>query len=541
MPSRSHPPVVVIGLDACDADLVERWSREGRLPVLTSMREAGVWARLLSTGGLFSDSVWPSFAAGVSPAKHGFYNTQHLVRGSTRIVTRRASYGRFPPFWSGIRERGKRVAVFDVPKTGVFEGVDGIQVASWGEHYGLYRRSSLPRELVRSLDAKFGRYRHAGEIVVPTRASQEVGIYDSISAQIEKKVRAAEYLLEQESWDLFVSVFAESHYGGHQFLHRFDGSHWAHGSRLAHPELDESLPRIYAQLDTAVGEFCARLPRDAVVFVVSVHGIETNYSANHLIPPVLEGLGFQAPAFERGPAQPQERKEIVGLLRGLVPEGLRDALNRHLLPQSIQDRLFSRMFGSRIDWKRSRAFALPSGDFQGFVSINLAGREPWGVVAPGAEYREECERIRHELKRLVNPATGRPAIRDVVATAGVYEGEQRDELADLVILWSKEAPIESLHHPDLGLVERSHAPLRRSQHAPEGFLIAKGPHLARGARVAEASILDLAPTILHLMGEPVPSDADGRVLLEILEEDFKADRAVTFEERPPVAPEELPH
>ena len=36
-----------------------------------------------------------------------------------------------------------------------------------------------------------------------------------------------------------------------------------------------------------------------------------------------------------------------------------------------------------------------------------------------------------------------------------------------------------------------------------------------------ASIMDIAPTIQYLMGHPVSQDMDGRVLLEIVENDFK--------------------
>src|SRR5262249_38778454 len=198
---------------------------------------------------------------------------------------------------------------------------------------------------------------------------------------------------------------------------------------------------------------------------------------------------------------------------------VRDALNRHLLPQEVQDRLFSRMFSSRIDWKRSKAFALPSGDFQGFVSINLAGREPWGVIRPGSEYRQLCEEIRSELMRLINPATGRPAVLDVVTPSSTYEGENLSLLADLVILWAKDAPIQALYHPALGTISgAAEGDFRKSQHTPEGFMIAAGPHIKRGAVVSGASIMDLAPTILYLMGVPVPRDMDGRVLLEIVDD-----------------------
>jgi arylsulfatase A-like enzyme len=35
-----------------------------------------------------------------------------------------------------------------------------------------------------------------------------------------------------------------------------------------------------------------------------------------------------------------------------------------------------------------------------------------------------------------------------------------------------------------------------------------------------ARIIDVAPTVLYLMGAPIPDDMDGRVLVEALDEEF---------------------
>ena len=53
---------------------------------------------------------------------------------------------------------------------------------------------------------------------------------------------------------------------------------------------------------------------------------------------------------------------------------------------------------------------------------------------------------------------------------------------------------------------------------------ASGP----GRVVQGASVLDIAPTILYLMGLPVARDMEGRVLTEILDDDFARAHPVTF-------------
>jgi predicted AlkP superfamily phosphohydrolase/phosphomutase len=64
--------------------------------------------------------------------------------------------------------------------------------------------------------------------------------------------------------------------------------------------------------------------------------------------------------------------------------------------------------------------------------------------------------------------------------------------------------------------------------APDGFLLALGDGIKPGAVMRSASVLDVAPTILYLMGLPVARDMEGRVLAEIVEEEFARAHPVTF-------------
>jgi len=63
---------------------------------------------------------------------------------------------------------------------------------------------------------------------------------------------------------------------------------------------------------------------------------------------------------------------------------------------------------------------------------------------------------------------------------------------------------------------------------PEGFFLAVGDGIRPGAALRSASVLDVAPTLLYLMGLPVPRDMDGRVLTEILDERFARENPLTF-------------
>jgi hypothetical protein len=64
--------------------------------------------------------------------------------------------------------------------------------------------------------------------------------------------------------------------------------------------------------------------------------------------------------------------------------------------------------------------------------------------------------------------------------------------------------------------------------APDGYVIAVGDGIRPGATPRAASVVDIAPTILYLMGLPVARDMDGRVLTEILDEEFARAHPLTF-------------
>ncbi|MDB9529342.1 alkaline phosphatase family protein [Oscillatoria sp. CS-180] len=512
--------VVVIGLDSADPDLIQLWAKEGRLPFIRSLLEKGSWARLMSTRGMFSDSPWPTFNTGVPPSKHGFYNFQAIQQGTTDIVRVGEHCSRFLPFWWLLRDAGKRVAIFDVPKTKPIPGIDGIQVAGWGEEYPLIEQSSLPIPLVEELTARFGRYPRPQELFDPSY-KHEIKSRDTLLANVERKLKAIKFLQEQDDWDLFVTVFAEAHSVGHHFYHHHDDHHWAHDPERA-PVLGQALPSTYIELDAALKELLDGRLDDTTVFLVSVHGITTNYSGSYLLQVVMEKLGYQVPPESEDDTNSKSVSEWVK--ERLIPSSLRQFINDKFVPQSHHDAMFSLQFNSGVDWQRTRAFFLPTEHFQGFVRINLQGREPEGIV-PVSDYDATCQEICHELEQLVNPDTGNRAVKQAVPITKVYQGNNLYDLPDIVIQWAEDGLIHHLNHPKFGTVSGSEA-IRKAQHSEDGFVIAAGQHIRPGASVLGASTMDLAPTILYLLEQAVPEDLDGRVLSELINEHICQGRPV---------------
>jgi predicted AlkP superfamily phosphohydrolase/phosphomutase len=182
---------------------------------------------------------------------------------------------------------------------------------------------------------------------------------------------------------------------------------------------------------------------------------------------------------------------------------------------SAMDRLADQVFLSRrhIDWSRTRAYA--QGNF-GQIFINQAGRQPNGCVAP-ADVRPLLEDIKAELREIPHPETGEPLVERVLERDELYQGPHAHLAPDLTVV------LGDWRYRTIGLYDfTTHKVISPAfgptgDHRMEGVLVAHGPAFQKGSAPQGATLLDIAPTVLHLLGVPVPEDFDGRVLTEILD------------------------
>ena len=76
----------------------------------------------------------------------------------------------------------------------------------------------------------------------------------------------------------------------------------------------------------------------------------------------------------------------------MIPKSFRAAVSRALIPRSVKEKLSLHWKTAGIAWQHSRAFLIDNAN-EGYIRINLKGREPQGIVEPGKEYEDLCEEI----------------------------------------------------------------------------------------------------------------------------------------------------
>lgn len=510
--------VLVIGLDGVPWDLVSRWVEQGIMPNLARLIREGTAGPLDSTMPPTSGPSWTTFSTGRNPGNTGIYD----------FLYRRADDYVFPPvnttmrsgktLWRMLSERGDRVCVVNLPVSYPVEEVNGVMVSGWMTPY-FARDYTWPRELADELDEVVGNYRiypsetwSAGRSKAFFRASDEL---------LEMLTRSNLHLMEREDWDLFMGVYFDTDRILHQVYHFLDDGHpWREGSE---GDWSEPVLRYFSRLDADIGRLVDKAGEKARVLVMSDHGMG-RASRFVVLNNLLLKLGFiqlsddiatrfKAFVFRRGFTLRNVHKLVDRL-----------GLARHAEYKNVYsfDGLLKRFFLSflNVDWSRSRAYSF--GRHYGSLFVNLKGREPQGCVEPGAEYEKLRDELEHALLAYVDPELGRPLVKRCLRREDVYHGERFEEAPDLLLLPEDPADI-FFGLSDFGSSRVWDRTYRYSgMHREQGLLVAHGPGVERGQAFAGGGVVDLAPTLMHMLGRQLPGDLDGRVLESLFTPDWLA-------------------
>jgi predicted AlkP superfamily phosphohydrolase/phosphomutase len=512
-------PLVVIGMDGADLDLLGPWLEEGRLPALARLYRQGALGRLRSTTPPMSPEAWSSFATGTNPGKHGVVNfVQPKPDGyELRFCTGALRRGR--TFWGLAGEAGYRVGVINVPMTYPPEAVNGFLIAG-PDTPGVQADFTYPREVKAELLAASGGYDIHGDYwgqVTPGEYLRR------IVATVESQARAWERLVTRYRPDLFVAVFGSTDRAQHFLWQYGDGSSAAQQEFAGTDPLFE----VYRAVDRAIARLLSQFGDGVTTLVMSDHGGGPCDRAVYL-DRWLQHQGLLA-----------YRRSREGLGRSLLRSAYHVA--RKYAPRSVKDLLKTRWSGVReqvegaalrdpIDWQRTRAFFL--GSESAYLYLNLRDRFPQGTVAPGAEAARIADQLVAGLSQLRDPETDELVVDSVFRKEEIYHGpaETVRLLPDLVVTWRDSRYVvrrawgEPAASPGVfvehglrtGEAARLMSLALSGCHRPYGLLLACGPGIAPGAKVRDAGIMDLAPTVLQRLGVAIPEGMDGRVLPELV-------------------------
>lgn len=525
--------ILFLEIDAGDKTLIQRWAAQGALPTLRGLLEKGLVGDTMSPTGLFVGGIWPSFYTAVSPARHGIHSLVQLKPASYEFF--RCFTGenlKREPFWNYLSRAGRRVAVLDVPLSSISREINGIQSVEWGSHDANYGFCAWPPSFEADVRQRFGLHPFTESCNDGGRTAADfISMRDRLTAGVQTKAALTRHYLAQGGWDFFAQVFTESHCIGHQCWHLHDETHPGHDAELR-AQVGDPMRDVYVAIDKAIGSIVAEVGADTVVVVLCGHRMSHKRGAQFLLPEILARLGV---AVRRAPQRARAVDRIDGALSWgwkRTPGALKTALRgvhgalRRWIDARDSDEVAS-VSVAALDAERSHCFLMDSGFPVSGLRLNLVGREPRGLIEPGAHAEDFCQRLTQDLLALTEAASGRPMITSVKRTRDLYHGPYLDLLPDLLVEWSDEVVLGSatcgspagslirIHSTKLGVIEGVNRYCRTGDHRPEGMFVATGPGIARGRLDRTVSIMDFAPTFCALLGVEMP-DVDGQAIRELL-------------------------
>jgi predicted AlkP superfamily phosphohydrolase/phosphomutase len=507
------------------------------MPHLAEMLGRGTACDLVTLVPPVTATSWTSFFTGLNPGKHGVFEFLLRRKGlSEAAVSDRNPFGEIPvnstlrdglPIWQLAGRAGLKSVVLSVPITYPPEKIDGTMISGFLTPFGK-RDFAYPPAALEEIEQRFGPYRLYHRQVYSKR--DVAGVLDELYEVLDYNIKVTRHMMQSTDWNLFFSHFWGTDRAQHELWHLLDEDHPRHDRREG-AEFGPRLKGFYRELDKGLREIVEDAG-DADVLIVSDHGFG----------PIHNFLAFNVWLYERGylklkrdPATLLKKAAYnlgltpvffyrLSMALGLARLRLSGGFHSRQRMQMLLDRFFLSL--GNVDWAATRAYS--RGNY-GQIYVNLKGREPHGSVEPW-EYDGVRESIRNDLLGFRDPGTGQKMFDRVYLREEIYDGPYVDEAPDIVFL-----PAD-MRNKALGTLDftsnRFMFPVygNSGDHRQEGIFLGLGPNFRRGERISPRSILDVAPTVLYLLGLQVPRLMDGKVLADALVPERLARDPVRFDD-----------
>ena len=408
--------------------------------------------------------------SGKDPGVLGFYGFRNRADYSYENMNMATGSSVMEPrVWELLGDAGKQVIVVGVPQTYPVRSVNGYLISSFLTP-SVQRQYTYPNELRYEIDRLLGGREYDVD-VHQFRTEDKDFLLKQIYDMTEKRFIVLKDLLKNKPWDFFMFV--------EMGVDRIQHGMWRHMDPT-HPRFEpgnpyqDAIKKYYQFIDQEINEMLSVLDNDTIVLVVSDHGAK-KMDGGICINEWLRREGYLV----------------------LKEEPMREG------PRPIP---FEKV---EIDWEKTTAWG--AGGYYARIFLNVQGREPTGLI-PKADY----EKIRDELAaaiKAIPDQEGNPLNTTCFRPEAIYQ-DVRNIPPDLIIYlgdlhWRS---VGSFGFDNIYTFENDIGP-DDANHAQDGMFIYHDLRQNLGGRQLNgAHLMDFAPTVLHLMRQPIPNDMQGKVI-----------------------------
>jgi predicted AlkP superfamily phosphohydrolase/phosphomutase len=458
------PKVMVIGLDCAEPSLLfGAWL--DHLPNFRQLIQAGVHGKLRSCDPPITVPAWSVMTSSRSPGTLGIYGfrnradysyDKNTIANGTAVVVDRV--------WDILSRNKKQVILIGIPQTFPPKPVNGALVADFLTP-DIKTEYTYPPALKDEIASVVGEYILD---VRDFRTDNKACILRDIFEMTEKRFKLAKYLLSKKPWDFFMMVEIGVDRIHHAFWAYMDKGHKKY--KPGNP-FENAIFDYYKFVDAQIGGLLELADKQTTILVVSDHGAQR-----------MEGS--------------------VCINEWLIREGYLTLLGSHPKTPVALAKL-------KVDWSKTKAWG--DGGYYSRIFLNVKGREPEGIVSP-----EHYESLRTEL---IEKLEAMPDDKGVLLGTKVHKPEQlyqvRNGVApDLFAYFGNLAwrSAGTVGRDSIYTFENDTGP-DDANHGYHGVFIARpAGNTAAGGTLDGLNIQDIAPTVLNLLGLPVPGEMEGKVI-----------------------------
>ncbi|MFB6290868.1 MAG: alkaline phosphatase family protein [Candidatus Bipolaricaulia bacterium] len=496
----------VFAIDGASPNLVNKWIKEGHLPNLKKIKDQGVSGKLKSTFPPLTGPAWSSFQTGVNPGKHGVFNWLTLNDSYKGKVINRTSI-KTRTVWKFISSQGGKVGLVSLPVTYPPEKVNGFIIPGFLTPKNSAQRS-YPKQLLGEVESSFPEF---NSYVDEYMGGSKEDWVTYLTQSVQTRGEAGRFLFKkdlQESTSKHNHSLFLTHFFATDLVQHFL---WDRVEENWDPRLE-----VFKKVDEEIGKTMEMASNNSSFLVVSDHGfgpvkrifnvnnwlreegylkVENTFRAN--FKQVLSKFGVNQHKLK--PLGEKIYPVVKNL--GLVPNNVISASSHPALKAFfLSDR--------DVNWEETSAY---SRSDIGHIRLNMSGREKEGWIDQEKGH-SILSGIRKKLEKIKVPEENTNLTEWVKKKEDIYYGPYLKDAPDLLFnpLPSKSLGFGASMFLSEDIFVNSFKP---GNHRINGILMASGPSVQPGGR--NASITDIAPTLLNLFGYPVPEQMDGEVIREI--------------------------
>lgn len=457
--------VLVLGLDCAGPQLIfDEFKYD--LPTLSSLMANGTWGELNSSIPCITVPAWASMMSSRDPGVLGIYGFRNRADTSYEKMATASSSGiKEPRVWDILSGAGKESVVIGVPLTYPVRPLTGHMVSclltpgieSAFAYPAIFKQEVLNITPDYTFDVKDFRTEDKARLLTQLHDMNEI------------QFKLLLHVIKNKAWDFLMHVNIGVDRVHHGFWRYHDPQH-----RLYTPNnpFEHAIRDYYKAVDSMIAQLIEAAGDDVAILIVSDHGV-ARMDGGICVNEWLWREGWLTLK------QPPKEGEIL-------------AFN-----------------DAQIDWSHTKAWA--SGGYYGRVFLNIEGREPQGIISTLQQ-----EEVRNELATALAaiPAPdGSPLHTQVFKPEDIYQSVN-NHAPDLMVYFGDLhwRAVGSFGHGAHYTLENDTGP-DDANHAQNGMFILYNPRENGAGQIYGQQLMNIAPTILDMMKQPIPLTMQGRSMI----------------------------